>query len=89
MLAGACSVVVDADELQQGCAEGRKPCEIEPGELCADQRHNQAERQDDNGKGDLPRSFPGQALKETEDPRRSPPQTETAGRRPISRWAIS
>jgi hypothetical protein len=37
-LAAACSIVVDADELQQGCAEGRKPCEIEPGELgCVDE----------------------------------------------------
>jgi hypothetical protein len=33
LVAAACSVVVDPDELQQGCAEGFKPCELEPGKL--------------------------------------------------------
>ena len=31
--AAACSVVVDAEPLQQGCAAGSKPCEVTPGKL--------------------------------------------------------
>jgi hypothetical protein len=31
LLCAACSLVVDTDELEQGCAQGTKPCEVEPG----------------------------------------------------------
>lgn len=31
LLAAACSVVVDAEPLQEGCPEGTKACEVEPG----------------------------------------------------------
>jgi len=33
LLSAACSLVVDAQGLQQGCAAGTKPCEVSPGEL--------------------------------------------------------
>jgi len=33
LLAAACSLVVDPDPLQQGCAPGTKPCEVTPGKL--------------------------------------------------------
>lgn len=33
LIACACSVVVDPEGLQQGCAAGTKPCEVAPGEL--------------------------------------------------------
>lgn len=31
LLSSACSLVVDTAELEQGCAHGSKPCEVEPG----------------------------------------------------------
>ena len=33
VLSAACSLVVDPQGLQQGCAAGTKPCEVTPGEL--------------------------------------------------------
>jgi hypothetical protein len=33
ILSAACSVVVDSQGLQKGCAPGTKPCEVMPGEL--------------------------------------------------------
>ena len=33
VLSAACSLVVDPQDLQKGCAEGTKPCEVTPGEL--------------------------------------------------------
>jgi len=33
VLSAACSLVVDPQELEKGCAAGTKPCEVTPGEL--------------------------------------------------------
>lgn len=33
LLVSACSLVVDPEPLQQGCAPGTKPCEVTPGKL--------------------------------------------------------